>query len=55
MTKSPAPTALAAKSPFELRVNLGRDVPEADVRSALAPSPSRGPSMKWGSTATGSR
>ena len=36
MTKSPAPTALAAKSPFELRVNLGRDVPEADVRSALA-------------------
>jgi pyruvate formate lyase activating enzyme len=36
MTKSPAPTALAAKSPFELRVNLGKDVPEADVRSALA-------------------
>jgi pyruvate formate lyase activating enzyme len=32
----PAPTSLAAKSPFELRVNLGRDVPEADVRSALA-------------------
>jgi pyruvate formate lyase activating enzyme len=33
------PTAqvpLAAKSPFELRVNLGKDVPEADVRSALA-------------------
>jgi pyruvate formate lyase activating enzyme len=27
---------LAAKSPFELRVNLGKDVPEADVRSALA-------------------
>ena len=27
---------LEAKSPFELRVNLGRDVPEADVRSALA-------------------
>ncbi len=29
-------TSLAAKSPFELRVNLGKDVPEADVRSALA-------------------
>ena len=28
--------SLAAKSPFELRVNLGKDVPEADVRSALA-------------------
>jgi pyruvate formate lyase activating enzyme len=27
---------LEAKSPFELRVNLGKDVPEADVRSALA-------------------
>jgi pyruvate formate lyase activating enzyme len=27
---------LEAKSPFELRVNLGRDVPEADVRAALA-------------------
>jgi pyruvate formate lyase activating enzyme len=27
---------LEAKSPFELRVNLGRDVPEADVRTALA-------------------
>ena len=24
------------KSPFELRVNLGKDVPESDVRSALA-------------------
>jgi pyruvate formate lyase activating enzyme len=32
----PPPTPLAAKSPFELRVNLGKDVPEADVRSALA-------------------
>ncbi len=31
-----AQTPLAAKSPFELRVNLGRDVPEADVRTALA-------------------
>jgi pyruvate formate lyase activating enzyme len=29
-------TALAAKSPFEMRVNLGRNVPEADVRTALA-------------------
>ena len=28
--------SLEAKSPFELRINLGRDVPEADVRSALA-------------------
>ena len=28
--------ALEAQSPFELRVNLGRDVPESDVRSALA-------------------
>jgi pyruvate formate lyase activating enzyme len=29
-------TSLEAKSPFELRVNLGTDVPEATVRSALA-------------------
>jgi pyruvate formate lyase activating enzyme len=29
-------TPLEAKSPFELRVNLGRLVPESDVRSALA-------------------
>ena len=29
-------TPLEAKSPFELRVNLGKDVPETDVRSALA-------------------
>jgi pyruvate formate lyase activating enzyme len=28
--------ALEAKSPFELRVNLGAQVPETDVRSALA-------------------
>jgi pyruvate formate lyase activating enzyme len=28
--------ALEAKSPFELRVDLGRNVPETDVRSALA-------------------
>ena len=27
---------LEAKSPFELRVNLGKDVPESDVRAALA-------------------
>ena len=29
-------TPLEAKSPFELRVNLGKDVPESDVRAALA-------------------
>jgi pyruvate formate lyase activating enzyme len=29
-------TPLEAKSPFELRVNLGRGVPESDVRTALA-------------------
>ena len=29
-------TRLGAKSPFELRVNLGKDVPETDVRTALA-------------------
>jgi pyruvate formate lyase activating enzyme len=29
-------TALEAKSPFELRVNLGKGVPDTDVRSALA-------------------
>jgi pyruvate formate lyase activating enzyme len=33
---SPASTPLAAKSPFELRVDLGKDVPETDVRTALA-------------------
>ncbi|HKW00194.1 MAG TPA: pyruvate formate-lyase-activating protein [Vicinamibacterales bacterium] len=32
---SATPT-LEAKSPFELRVDLGKDVPETDVRSALA-------------------
>ena len=31
-----SPTPLAAKSPFELRVNLGKNVEETDVRSALA-------------------
>jgi pyruvate formate lyase activating enzyme len=29
-------TPLEAKSPFDLRINLGRGVPESDVRSALA-------------------
>jgi pyruvate formate lyase activating enzyme len=28
--------SIQAKSPYELRVNLGKDVPESDVRSALA-------------------
>lgn len=32
----PSPTSLEAKSPFELRVNLGKHVPESDVRTALA-------------------
>ena len=27
--------SLEAKSPFELRVNLGADTPESDVRTAL--------------------
>jgi pyruvate formate lyase activating enzyme len=38
MSDSPAveTTPLEAASPFELRVNLGRNVPETDVRSALA-------------------
>jgi pyruvate formate lyase activating enzyme len=38
MTESRAtkPTPLEAKSPFDLRVDLGKDVPETDVRSALA-------------------
>ena len=34
--RATAPTPLEAKSPFELRVNLGKDVPETDVRAALA-------------------
>ena len=29
-------TPLEARSPFDLRVDLGKDVPETDVRSALA-------------------
>jgi pyruvate formate lyase activating enzyme len=32
---TPEPIALGAKSPYELRVNLGKDVPETDVRTAL--------------------
>jgi pyruvate formate lyase activating enzyme len=32
----PARPSLVAKSPYELRVNLGADVPETDVRTALA-------------------
>ena len=35
-TQPPRPVRLEAKSPFELRVNLGRGVPESDVRTALA-------------------
>jgi pyruvate formate lyase activating enzyme len=35
-TSTPSQTPLEAGSPFELRVNLGKDVPEADVRTALA-------------------
>jgi pyruvate formate lyase activating enzyme len=31
-----AKTPLEAHSPYELRVNLGKDVPESDVRTALA-------------------
>jgi pyruvate formate lyase activating enzyme len=31
-----SPGSLEAKSPFELRVNLGKGVPESDVRTALA-------------------
>ncbi|GMW05225.1 MAG: pyruvate formate-lyase-activating protein [Gammaproteobacteria bacterium] len=30
------PASLEARSPFDLRVDLGKDVPETDVRSALA-------------------
>jgi pyruvate formate lyase activating enzyme len=35
-TNTPSATSLEAASPFELRVNLGKDVPDADVRTALA-------------------
>jgi pyruvate formate lyase activating enzyme len=34
--QSSAPIKLEARSPYELRVNLGKDVPESDVRTALA-------------------
>lgn len=34
--RTPSQTPLQARSPFELRVNLGKDVPDTDVRSALA-------------------
>lgn len=34
-TEQTAATPLEAKSPFDLRVNLGTDVPETDVRHAL--------------------
>jgi pyruvate formate lyase activating enzyme len=33
---SPRQPSLSAKSPYELRVNLGAHVPDSDVRSALA-------------------
>ena len=33
---APAPQGLEARSPFELRVDQSKDVPEADVRTALA-------------------
>jgi pyruvate formate lyase activating enzyme len=35
VTPQPTLVQLEAKSPYELRVNLGRGVPESDVRSAL--------------------
>ena len=35
-TKASRAIPLEGKSPFEMRVNLGRDVPESDVRTALA-------------------
>src|SRR5262245_1773000 len=36
MQESAQQPKLEAKSPFELRVNLGKDVPETDVTTALA-------------------
>jgi pyruvate formate lyase activating enzyme len=36
MSAEAGPPQLEARSPFELRVNLGRDVPEATVKEALA-------------------
>jgi len=35
-TKQLQNPSLEAKSPFEIRVNLGQDIPESDVRTALA-------------------
>jgi pyruvate formate lyase activating enzyme len=35
-TPTPPPPTLEAKSPYELRVNLGKGVPDSDVRTALA-------------------
>jgi pyruvate formate lyase activating enzyme len=35
-TSAAPQTPLEAKSPFELRVNLGKNVPESDVRTALS-------------------
>ena len=37
MSENPVtpPTPLEAKSPYELRVGLGKDVPETTVREAL--------------------
>jgi pyruvate formate lyase activating enzyme len=34
--EGPKAVSLEAKSPFDMRVDLGKDVPETDVRSALA-------------------
>ena len=34
--EAPSPLPLAAKSPFELRVNLGKDLPDTVVKDALA-------------------
>ena len=36
MTEPGSPPGLEAQSPFELRVDLGKNVPESDVRAALA-------------------
>jgi len=36
MSETPQAVPLEAKSPFELRVNLGQGMPESDVRTALA-------------------
>jgi pyruvate formate lyase activating enzyme len=36
LSKQTEGAPLQAKSPFEFRINLGRDMPESDVRSALA-------------------